>query len=104
MARAPNQKADEARKLFEKGLKLKEIAAQLNVPEGTVRRWKNTYEWDKKRSDRKSERSDKKSERSDRKKVASREIKTRRGTEEPDRRETRMRLRQESLKLSFLIC
>lgn len=37
-----------------------DISAKLNVPEGTVRRWKSTHKWDSERSDRESERSDKK--------------------------------------------
>ena len=37
-----------------------DIANQLGVPDGTVRRWKRTYEWDNERSDKKSERSEKK--------------------------------------------
>lgn len=28
------------------GLKLVEIASQLNLPEGTIRSWKNRYKWD----------------------------------------------------------
>lgn len=46
MARSPNKKAEQARQLYEQGMKLIEIAAQLNVPPGTVRRWKSTYSWD----------------------------------------------------------
>ena len=42
VARKRNPKTDEAEKLFRKGLKLKDIASRLEVPEGTVRRWKNT--------------------------------------------------------------
>lgn len=57
MARSPNEKAEEACKLYNKGVKLVEIAKQLNVPAGTVRRWKSTYGWD---GEHKSERSDKK--------------------------------------------
>lgn len=57
MARSPNEKAEEARKLYESGMKLVEIASQLNVPDGTVRRWKSTYRWD---GEHKNERSDKK--------------------------------------------
>ncbi len=45
MARAPDQRVDEARKLFESGLKLIEISEKLGVPEGTVRSWKNRYKW-----------------------------------------------------------
>jgi len=56
-----NEKSYAAEKLFLNGMKLVEIASQLNVPEGTVRRWKSTYGWGSERSDRKSsERSDKK--------------------------------------------
>lgn len=57
MARSPNEKAEEAHKLYKDGMKLVEIASQLNVPAGTVRRWKSTYCWD---GEQKSERSDKK--------------------------------------------
>lgn len=46
--------------MFLKGLKLVEIASQLNLPEGTVRRWKSTHKWDSERSDKKSERSERK--------------------------------------------
>ena len=65
MARSPNEKAEEARKLYKGGMKLVEIASQLEVPAGTVRRWKSTYHWD---GEHQSERSEKKSERSERKK------------------------------------
>ncbi len=46
MPRAPDEKKIKARELFDKGLKLIEIANQLEVPEGTVRSWKNRYNWD----------------------------------------------------------
>lgn len=46
MARAPNENVDKAYKLFKEGVKLVEIANQLNVAEGTVRSWKNRYKWD----------------------------------------------------------
>ena len=62
MARSPNEKAEEAQKLYKKGMKLVDIAEKLEVPAGTVRRWKSTYKWD---GEQKSERSDKKSERSE---------------------------------------
>lgn len=64
MARAPNPKMVKAKKLYEKGMKLSEIAEKLGVPNGTVRRWKCNYDWDNKRSDNKGERLEKKSERS----------------------------------------
>ena len=46
MARAPDKRVKQARDLYEKGLKLIEIASTLNIPEGTVRSWKNRYNWD----------------------------------------------------------
>lgn len=57
MARGPNKKAAEAYELYKSGMKLVEIAGKLDVPDGTVRRWKSTYNWD---GGSKSERSDKK--------------------------------------------
>lgn len=51
MPRAKNAKADEALALYREGLKLVEIARQLEVPEGTVRRWKCTHDWDGKKSE-----------------------------------------------------
>ena len=60
MARAPDKRIEEARQLYQQGKKLVEIASQLNIPEGTVRRWKCTHKWDSERSDKKSERSEKK--------------------------------------------
>ena len=62
MARVPDKRVEQARELYKQGLKLVEIANQLNIPSGTVRRWKSTYKWDGERSDtkpNKSERSDK---------------------------------------------
>ena len=46
--------------MYLQGQKLVEIASQLNLPDGTVRRWKCTHEWDGERSDKKSERSHRK--------------------------------------------
>lgn len=43
-----NPKAERARDLYLAGKKLVEIAKELGVPEGTVRRWKSTYGWGKK--------------------------------------------------------
>ena len=65
MARSPNEKVETARQLYNDGMKLVDIASKLNVPAGTVRRWKSTYHWDGKHQ---SERSEKKSERSESKK------------------------------------
>lgn len=60
MARAPDQRIEQAKELYLQGKKLVEIASQLNLPEGTVRRWKCTHKWDGERSDKKSERSKRK--------------------------------------------
>ena len=60
MARAPDPRIEQAKAMYLKGAKLVEIASQLSLPEGTVRRWKCTHNWDSERSDKKSERSDKK--------------------------------------------
>lgn len=46
--------------MYLQGQKLVEIASQLNLPEGTVRRWKCTHKWDGERSDKQSERSHRK--------------------------------------------
>lgn len=46
MARAPDQRVEQAKALYDKGLKLIDIANQLGIPEGTVRSWKNRYNWD----------------------------------------------------------
>lgn len=32
--------------MFLKGMKLAEIASRLNLPDGTIRSWKNRYKWD----------------------------------------------------------
>lgn len=76
MARGPNEKVEEAYKLYKTGMKLVDIAAQLDAPPGTVRRWKSTYKWD---GEQESERSDKKSERAgknknDNKKAIAKEV------------------------------
>lgn len=57
MARAPDPRVEQAHDLYKQGMKLVEIASQLNLPPGTVRRWKSTYKWDTERSDKNSERS-----------------------------------------------
>ena len=46
LPRAKNAKAEIALKLYRQGILLKDIADQLDVPQGTVRRWKSTYKWD----------------------------------------------------------
>ena len=46
MARAPDERIEQAKDMYLKGMKLVEIASQLNVSEGTVRSWKSRYKWD----------------------------------------------------------
>lgn len=65
MANKKSEKAIKARELYNRGMKLVEIANKLNVPDGTVRRWKSTQNWDR----NESERSDSKSERSSKKRI-----------------------------------
>lgn len=54
MARAPDPRIEQAKAMYLKGMKLIEIASQLSLPEGTVRRWKCTHKWDNERSDKKA--------------------------------------------------
>lgn len=60
LAREPNAKVQEAEKLYYMGMKLVDIAKKLEVPAGTVRRWKSTYHWEEQGGQKKSERSGKK--------------------------------------------
>lgn len=60
MSRKPDERIGQARELFLQGMKLTDIAKQLGLPEGTVRRWKSTCKWESERSDKNSERSDRK--------------------------------------------
>ena len=46
LSRSQNEKAKEARKLYKGGMKLVEIARQLDCSAATIRTWKNRYEWD----------------------------------------------------------
>ena len=46
MARAPDKRIEQAKEMYLQGRKLVEIASQLNLPEGTVRRWKCIFKWD----------------------------------------------------------
>ena len=45
MGRARSQQSIDAERLYQKGFSIKEIVEKLNVPEGTVRRWKSTQKW-----------------------------------------------------------
>ena len=75
MARAPDPRIEQAEAMYRKGIKLVEIASQLNLPEGTVRRWKSTYKWGCERSPL-SERSENKSNvRKEKRKVVAEEVK-----------------------------
>lgn len=60
MSAKKNPLSDKAYELYKHGMKLVDIATELNVPPGTVRRWKSTHNWDGERSSSKSERSGKK--------------------------------------------
>lgn len=62
MARARSPNSIEAEKLYHDGMKLVDISKKLDVPEGTVRRWKSTQHWDNRVEENKGERSDKKME------------------------------------------
>lgn len=46
MARARSPDSIEAEKLYKEGMLLVDIAKKLGRPEGTVRRWKSTQNWD----------------------------------------------------------
>ena len=54
MARAPDPRIEQAKAMYLEGRKLVEIASQLNLPEGTVRRWKCTHKWESERSEKKA--------------------------------------------------
>ena len=54
MARAPDPRIEQAKAMYLNGMKLVEIARKLNMPEGTVRRWKCTHKWDSERSNKKA--------------------------------------------------
>lgn len=46
MPRKPDERIGQAKEMYLEGVKLVEIASQLNLPEGTIRSWKNRYKWD----------------------------------------------------------
>ena len=60
MAAKKNPLSEKAYEMYKQGMKLVDIAAELDVPPGTVRRWKSTHGWESERSESRSERSDKK--------------------------------------------
>lgn len=63
MARAPDPRIEPAKAMYLEGKSLVEIARQLDLPEGTVRRWKCTHKWDSERSGKNNERSERKENR-----------------------------------------
>lgn len=83
MAKAPDKRIKDAEAMYRKGVKLVDIANHLNIPDGTVRRWKSTYKWDSERSGKNSERSEKTANvRKEKKKIVSADVK--RVMENPD--------------------
>ncbi len=54
MPRKPDKKIEQAKAMYLQGQKMVDIAAELGLPEGTVRRWKCTHKWDSERSDKKA--------------------------------------------------
>jgi len=48
LARAPDERQEQAKELFLQGMKLIDISKALEVPVGTIRSWKNRYNWDEK--------------------------------------------------------
>lgn len=49
-----NPLSEKAQELYNQGMKLIDIAAELGVPQGTIRRWKSTQDWDSERSGKKA--------------------------------------------------
>ena len=72
MARARSPCSIEAEKLYQKGMKLVDIAKKIGVPENTVRRWKSKQKWDGNKSGQGKK---KETERSDKKKANARKPK-----------------------------
>ena len=46
LPRKPDERVSQAKEMYLKGMKLVEIASQLNLPEGTIRSWKNRQKWE----------------------------------------------------------
>lgn len=74
MPKAKNPLVAEAENLFRKGAKLVEIAAKLGLPEGTVRRWKNAYDWGSERSQKRSDKNNERSDKTRKKQVIAKEV------------------------------
>lgn len=82
MPRARSPTSKKAETLYHKGMSLVDIAEKLDVPSGTVRRWKSTQKWDESAAKTKTERSESKKP-----KKRTREKKTERS--EKDERKTK---------------
>lgn len=52
MPKKPDKRIEPAKQMYLDGMKLIDIAKQLDLPEGTVGRWKSTHKWDSERSDK----------------------------------------------------
>lgn len=61
---ARNEKINTAKELYKKGMKLIDIAKELDIPPGTIRRWKSTYGWDTEENERSVKKANKEAERS----------------------------------------
>lgn len=46
MPRRPDERMNQAREMYRAGMKLIEIAKAFDLPEGTIRSWKNRQKWD----------------------------------------------------------
>ena len=55
MPRKPDERIDRAKEMYLSGMKLIDISKQLDLPEGTVRRWKSTHKWENETFGKKSE-------------------------------------------------
>lgn len=49
MSQTQDKRAIKAKKMYQSGMSLADIAKKMRVPNGTVRSWKNRYDWDGKR-------------------------------------------------------
>lgn len=52
MPKKPDKRIEPAKQMYLDGMKLIDIANELDVPPGSIRRWKSTHKWDSERSDK----------------------------------------------------
>lgn len=52
MPKKPDERIEAAKQMYLDGMKLIDIANELDVPPGSIRRWKSTHKWDSERSDK----------------------------------------------------